>query len=42
MRKFRACDNPEPEAGGIECEGESVMVSTCNDTTCNGNKRDIL
>ncbi|XP_046330229.1 netrin receptor UNC5D-like [Haliotis rufescens] len=36
--RVRSCDNPEPENGGVDCEGESVeqAVAECNTQGCRG------
>ena len=36
--RYRTCDNPVPEYGGAECEGESEQSQECNTFPCPGEK----
>ena len=35
--RTRACDNPVPENGGAECQGEEKQERDCNTDSCPGN-----
>lgn len=32
--KRRSCDNPPPQWGGKECEGDGMLIKTCQEMTC--------
>ena len=34
--KTRSCDNPEPENGGDDCEGDTYKTIDCNTIACAG------
>ena len=38
----RKCNNPAPENGGAECQGESVETRSCNEDGCVGKKLKFL
>lgn len=35
--RTRYCDNPFPQYGGSDCEGESADIRNCNEHDCPGN-----
>ena len=38
----RKCNNPAPENGGADCEGESVEARSCNEDGCVGKRLKFL
>lgn len=36
MTKWRECNNPMPEYGGHDCDGDTVETADCNIKHCEG------
>ena len=34
--RLRLCDNPKPQHGGNECQGEHTEMESCNTDKCKG------